>query len=163
MHTFEYYKIKSYTSMKSREIEVKVEKNEPVWTICRRSKKLHLWESLSSEMRSRIEQKSFRNVRLGPVELLKQEKPGRDVRLNGGVFNGYWSSFKFLHWILRKRPSRASVRAPVIKSRSVSGVVGRKRNAGSHWLFLAFACVRICDLRLVDWANFLLQPSNGQT
>lgn len=34
---------------------------------------------------------------------------------------------------------------------------------GSHWLFLALACVRMWDLRLVDWANFLLQPSKGQT
>lgn len=33
----------------------------------------------------------------------------------------------------------------------------------AHWLFLALACVRMCDLRLVDWANFLLQPSKGQT
>uniref|UniRef100_A0A6B0U509 Secreted protein n=1 Tax=Ixodes ricinus TaxID=34613 RepID=A0A6B0U509_IXORI len=29
--------------------------------------------------------------------------------------------------------------------------------------FLALAWVRMCDLRLVDWANFLLQPSKGQT
>lgn len=40
-------------------------------------------------MSRRIEQKSFKNVRLGPVELLKQEKPGGDVRLNGGVFDGH--------------------------------------------------------------------------
>ena len=29
--------------------------------------------------------------------------------------------------------------------------------------YFALACVSICDLRFVDWANFLLQPSNGQT
>ena len=29
--------------------------------------------------------------------------------------------------------------------------------------FLALACVRMCDLRLVDWANFLSQLLNGQT
>lgn len=113
--------------MKRREIEVKVEKKwgSPNVLICRRrSKKLHLWESLSSEMSRRIEQKSFKNVRLGPVELLKQEKPGRDVRLNGGVFDGhdYWSHFKFFRWIPRKRPSGASVRARAIKMRSVSGL-----------------------------------------
>lgn len=32
-----------------------------------------------------------------------------------------------------------------------------------HWLFLALACVRMWDFRLVDWANFLLQPSKGHT
>lgn len=29
--------------------------------------------------------------------------------------------------------------------------------------YFALACVSICDLRLVDCANFLLQPSNGHT
>lgn len=29
--------------------------------------------------------------------------------------------------------------------------------------YFARACVRMCDFKFVDWANFLLQPSNGQT
>lgn len=28
--------------------------------------------------------------------------------------------------------------------------------------FLAFACVKMCDFKLVDWANFLSQFPNGQ-
>lgn len=42
----------------------------------------------------------------------------------------------------------------------------RHRSPGSglfHWLFLALACVRMWDFRLVDCANFLLQPSKGHT
>ena len=30
-------------------------------------------------------------------------------------------------------------------------------------MYFALAWVRMCDFRLVDWANFLLQPSKGQT
>lgn len=33
----------------------------------------------------------------------------------------------------------------------------------THWLFFALACVRMWDFRLVDCANFLLQPSKGHT
>ena len=31
------------------------------------------------------------------------------------------------------------------------------------WFAFALACVRMCDLRFVDCANFLEQPSKGQT
>lgn len=37
------------------------------------------------------------------------------------------------------------------------------RNSELLLAYLALACVRMWDLRFVDWANFLLHPSNGQT
>lgn len=59
---------------------------------------------------------------------------------------------KFMPPVLRCWRVEAGFRTKLIQHRNTT-----------HWLFLAFACVRMWDLRLVDWANFLLQPSNGQT
>jgi len=42
-----------------------------------------------------------------------------------------------------------------------------KKLCSKQWnhnsMYLCFACVKMCDLRLVDCANFLVQPSNGHT
>lgn len=51
-----------------------------------------------------------------------------------------------------------------VKSSSVCHRCLRKPGLGLfHWLFLALACVRMWDFKLVDCANFLLQPSKGHT
>lgn len=62
-----------------------------------------------------------------------------------------------------RRDSERSARVFTVLQRRFVTPVLRCSGTSVHWLFLAFACVRMCDLRLVDWANFLLQPSNGQT
>lgn len=90
----------------------------------------------------------------------------QEILLNFSVFKSFFKSDRFFSYksISLKLfiPSFKEVCATkMLFSSSVS--VAPHWWVGSHWLFLALACVRMWDFRLVDCANFLLQPSKGQT
>lgn len=89
-----------------------------------------------------------------------------------GVYNVLRIIFKFLHfhfyvWLCG-HCWRCTIIAGIVSSVSW---VKKNQNQISQWngsdsnqyTYFARACVRICDFKFVDWANFLLQPSNGHT